>query len=301
MSTTPIDLSQLPAPDVIEPLDYETLLAQRKAQLIALYPLEEQAGIAATLALESEPMVKLLQESAYRELVLRQRVNDAARALLLAYATGATLDHLGALFDVNRLLISAGDPQAGCDPVYEDCDDYRERIQLAPRGFSVAGPLDAYVFHARSADGRVLSADAYSPSPCVIVVTILSREGDGTASDALLVIVRDALENKRPQTDEVIVRSAKVVRYTIRATLKFFSGPDRAVALAEANRRTAQFARDMHRIGREVTKDGLYASMRVAGVQKVLLDTPADGVVVARDEAAYCTGIELIDGGVANE
>lgn len=162
MSTTPIDLSQLPAPDVIEPLDYETLLAQRKARLIALYPLEDQADIAATLALESEPMVKLLQESAYRELVLRQRVNDAARALLLAYATGATLDHLGALFDVKRLLISAGDPQAGRDPVYEDCDDYRERIQLAPRGFSVAGPLDAYVFHARSADGRVLSADAYS-------------------------------------------------------------------------------------------------------------------------------------------
>ncbi|WP_323073201.1 baseplate J/gp47 family protein [Mycetohabitans endofungorum] len=301
MSTTPIDLSQLPAPDVIEPLDYETLLAQRKARLIALYPLEEQADIAATLALESEPMVKLLQESAYRELVLRQRVNDAARALLLAYATGATLDHLGALFDVKRLLISAGDPQAGRDPVYEDCDDYRERIQLAPRGFSVAGPLDAYVFHARSADGRVLSADAYSPSPCVMVVTILSREGDGTASDALLAIVRDALEKKRPQTDEVIVRSAKIVPYTIRATLKFFSGPDRAVALAEANRRTAQFARDMHRIGREVTKDGLYASMRVAGVQKVLLDTPADGVAVARDEAAYCTGIELIDGGVANE
>ncbi|WP_338860950.1 baseplate J/gp47 family protein [Mycetohabitans rhizoxinica] len=301
MSTTPIDLSQLPAPDVIEPLDYETLLAQRKARLIALYPLEEQADIAATLALESEPMVKLLQESAYRELVLRQRVNDAARALLLAYASGATLDHLGALFDVKRLLISAGDPQAGRDPVYEDCDALRERIQLAPRGFSVAGPLDAYVFHARSADGRVLSANAYSPSPCVMVVTILSREGDGTASDELLTVVREALEKKRPQTDKVIVRSAKIVRYTIRATLKFFSGPDRAVALAEANRHTAQFANDMHRIGREVTKDGLYASMRVAGVQKVLLDTPADGVAVARDEAAYCTGIELIDGGVANE
>jgi phage-related baseplate assembly protein len=301
MSTTPIDLSQLPAPDVIEPLDYETLFAQRKARLIALYPLEEQADIAATLALESEPMVKLLQESAYRELVLRQRVNDAARALLLAYASGATLDHLGALFDVKRLLISAGDPQAGRDPVYEDCDALRERIQLAPRGFSVAGPLDAYVYHARSADGRVLSANAYSPSPCVMVVIILSREGDGTASDELLTVVREALEKKRPQTDEVIVRSAKIVRYTIRATLKFFSGPDRAVALAEANRHTAQFANDMHRIGREVTKDGLYASMRVAGVQKVLLDTPADGVAVARDEAAYCTGIELIDGGVANE
>ena len=57
----------------------------------------------------------------------------------------------------------------------------------------------------------------------------------------------------------------------------------------------------MHRPGSEVTLDGLYASMRVAGVQKVLLDTPAEGVPIAIDEAPYCTGIELIDGGVADE
>lgn len=31
-----IDLSQLPAPDVVEPLDYESLLAERKATLISL-------------------------------------------------------------------------------------------------------------------------------------------------------------------------------------------------------------------------------------------------------------------------
>lgn len=30
-----IDLSQLPAPDVVEPLDYETLLTERKATLIS--------------------------------------------------------------------------------------------------------------------------------------------------------------------------------------------------------------------------------------------------------------------------
>ncbi|MBU9176471.1 baseplate J/gp47 family protein [Burkholderia gladioli] len=301
MRTTPIDLSQLPAPDIVDELDYETILAEKKARLVSLYPKEQQDEIAATLELESEPMVKLLQEGAYEKMLLLALMNEKARGILLAYAKRSTLEHIGALFDVDRLLISPGDPDQGIDPVYEDDDSLRERIQLAPRGFSVAGPDDAYVFHARAADGRVKAATAYSPSPCVMIVTVLSREGDGTASQELIDIVKKALEKKRPQADEVIVQSAKIVPYAIRATLRFFNGPDRAVALTEAKKKTLQFAESMHRPGSEVTKDGLYASMRVAGVQKVLLDTPAEGVPIAIDQAPYCTGIELTDGGVADE
>ncbi|AOJ28080.1 baseplate assembly protein [Burkholderia seminalis] len=301
MRTTPIDLSQLPAPDIVDELDYETILAEKKARLVSLYPKEQQDEIAATLELESEPMVKLLQEGAYEKMLLLALMNEKARGILLAYAKRSTLEHIGALFDVDRLLISPGDPDQGIDPVYEDDDSLRERIQLAPRGFSVAGPDDAYVFHARAADGRVKAATAYSPSPCVMIVTVLSREGDGTASQELIDIVKKALEKKRPQADEVIVQSAKIVPYAIRATLRFFNGPDRAVALAEAKKKTLLFAESMHRPGSEVTKDGLYASMRVAGVQKVLLDTPAEGVPIAIDQAPYCTGIELTDGGVADD
>ena len=43
MSVTPIDLSQLPSPDVVETIDYETLLAARKARFVSLYPADEQA------------------------------------------------------------------------------------------------------------------------------------------------------------------------------------------------------------------------------------------------------------------
>lgn len=35
---TIIDLNLLPAPDVVETLDYETILAARKATFISLYP-----------------------------------------------------------------------------------------------------------------------------------------------------------------------------------------------------------------------------------------------------------------------
>ncbi|ARF83495.1 baseplate J/gp47 family protein [Burkholderia cenocepacia] len=300
MSVTPIDLSQLPSPDIVETLDYETLLAARKARLVSLYPAAEQAEIAATLALESEPLVKLLQENAYREIVLRQRVNDAARAVMLAYAVGTDLDHLAALFGIRRLTISPADPPHDLAAVMESDADLRARTQLAPQSFSVAGPEGAYVSHARNADGRVLDASAVSPAPCEVLVTVLARDGDGTAAPALIDAVAAALQadDVRPLTDKVTVRGAEILRYQVRARLVFFAGPDRAVALAQANRAMKQYTDSMHRLGMEVTLDGIYAAARAAGVQKVILESPLAGLPATKQQAPYCTGIELIDGGV---
>ncbi|VWC37651.1 baseplate J/gp47 family protein [Burkholderia lata] len=300
MSVTPIDLSQLPSPDVVETIDYETLLAARKARFVSLYPADERAEITATLALESEPIVKLLQENTYREIVLRQRVNDAARAVMLAYAVGTNLDHLAALFGIRRLTITPADPEHNLAAVMESDTDLRARTQLAPQSLSVAGPEGAYVSHARNADGRVLDASAVSPAPCEVLVSVLARDGDGTADPALIAAVAAALQadDVRPLTDKVTVRGAEILRYQVRARLVFFAGPDRAVALAEANRAMKKYTESMHRLGMEVTLDGIYAAARAAGVQKVVLESPLAGLPATKQQAPYCTGIELIDGGV---
>jgi phage-related baseplate assembly protein len=117
-----ITLSQLPQPDVVELLDFETILAERKAYFVRLYPADQQASITATLALESEPITKLLQENAYRELILRQRINDTAVANMLAWAKGSDLDNLVANWNVQRLTIQQGDPTA-TPPVPEIKED----------------------------------------------------------------------------------------------------------------------------------------------------------------------------------
>lgn len=59
-----VDLNQLAAPDVVEELDYETILRERKATLVSLYPKDQQDAIVRTLTLKSELLVKLLQEKA---------------------------------------------------------------------------------------------------------------------------------------------------------------------------------------------------------------------------------------------
>lgn len=296
-----IDLSQLPAPDVVEVLDYETLLAERKATLISLYPAEQQDAVARTLALESDPVVKLLQENAYREVILRQRVNEAASAVMVAYALADDLDQLGANNGVTRLTLTAADettipPTAA---VMESDDDFRVRVAAAFEGLSVAGPSGAYEYHAKSADGRVADASAISPSPACVTITVLSREGNGIAAADLLAVVDKALndEDVRPVADRVTVQSAEIVNYAVDAVLYLYPGPEAEPIRAAAEAKLAAFVSAQARLGRDIRKSALYAALHVEGVQRVELARPAADVVLDKTQAAYCTGYAITVGG----
>ena len=294
-----IDLSQLPPPDVVEELDYETLLGERKAALIARYPAEEQADIAAVLALESEPLTKFLEESAFRELLLRQRINEAARAVMLAYAKGKDLEHIAALFGIQRLVIKPADPVVGTPAEMEEDADLRLRVQLAPQSFSTAGPEGAYRSLGRNADGLVLDVSATSPTEGEVRITVLSREGDGTAAPDLLEKVKAALraEDKRPLTDYVTVQSATILHYEVSATLHLFPGPDATVVVTEARKRLATYVEACHRLGSVVVRSGLDAALHVAGVKEVELHQPADHIRPDMTQAPYCTGMTVTPGG----
>ena len=92
-----IDLSKLPAPQLIEELDYEAILNEMRKKLRELLP--EWTGY----ELESDPANKVLEVAAYREMLLRQRVNEAARGVLIAFAQGSDLDQLAAFYPEKRL------------------------------------------------------------------------------------------------------------------------------------------------------------------------------------------------------
>jgi len=185
-SFTSVNLSQLPAPAVIEVLDFEAMFDESLTALPALAPTFDAL-------LPSDPAFKILEVCTYLRLLDRQRVNDAARGVMLAYAVGSDLDQLAAIFGIARLVLDPGKPQEGILPRYENDEDFRRRIQLGPEGFSVAGPEGAYVFHALSADPRVLDASATSSTPGEGVVSVLSREADGTATQGLLDVVEAKL------------------------------------------------------------------------------------------------------------
>ncbi|WP_192980909.1 baseplate J/gp47 family protein [Pseudomonas sp. EggHat1] len=294
---TPIDLSQLPAPNVVEPIDFEAILAERKAYAISLWPADKQAEVAATLALESEPLTKLLQENAYRETLLRQRVNEAALAVLLPFAKGADLEQIGARFNVERLVIVPADPSAvpPVPAVLEDYESMRERIQMAMEGLSTAGPRNAYIFHARSADGHVADATAISPAPAEVLVTVQSNLGNGTTSAEVLAIVDAYLsdEDRRPVADRLTVQSAEVLAYQVNAVLHLTSaGPEAEPIRAAALARGLALVNRRRRLGMEVNRSALDAALHIEGVKRVDLLDWVD-VVATLTQAPYCTAFNV--------
>lgn len=306
-STTAIDLSQLPAPTVVEQLSYEDIRAQAVAKMV-----EDLPTFDATVT--SDPAVKVLEVYAYRELLLRQQFNERAKQVMLAYATGSNLDQLGALLNVKRL-------------TGEEDDAYKARIQLAPEAFSVAGPASAYRYYALSAASTVADASVTSPRPDdiralvlgvlaehgadaglvaamgaaldgvtwpgTVIVALLSAQGDGSASDDEIEAVELAIaddEDVRPVTDLPQVRSAEIIEYEIDIDLTLFSGPDETVVLSAAQAGVEAYKATSRKLGRSITRAGLYAAAVVSGVQNAVVNQPPTDVAVGKQQCANCVG-----------
>ncbi|WDE04674.1 baseplate J/gp47 family protein [Thalassomonas viridans] len=303
-----LDLSKVPVPDIIQSPDFETTYRQLKDILVGLEP-----AYAEVLALESEPLAKALQVFAYREILLEAKINDATRANMLASATGKDLDAIGARYNVERLELQAEDLLASPPviQVLEEDTGYRRRIQMAFDGLNTAGSEDAYVFHALSASGEVLDADASSPSPCNMVVTILGREGNGIPNENLLSSVRrhfglsddgstvlDKASKVRPLGDKVSVVAAEVHEYEVEAVLTILPGPSGDVITQAAEVAVQAYVADRHKLGYDVTLSGLYAALHQAGVHSVELISPVADLKMNAVQAAYCRGIKISVGGV---
>lgn len=291
-----VDLSRLPSPDVVETLSFEEIYADIQADLAALDPELDDLP-------DSDPAAKLLQVAAYRELILRQRINESARAVMLAHAKGPDLDNIVVRepYNIERLTIDPGDPTAipPIAPTMESDDALRRRAQLAPARYSTAGPVDAYVFYALGAHADVLDASGTSPSPGVVQVTVLSRVGDGTPSAEVIAAVEAALseEETRPLTDNVVVQGPELLEYEISATLHLYPGPDETVVLNSAMERIQAYIDKVHRLGLDVSLSGIYRALHTEGVQRVDLLAPAADMVVARHQVSLLTNLTVEIGG----
>lgn len=278
-----IDLSKLPPPAVVQPLDYENELSRLKSMVLVTLPELEEV-----LALESEPITKVLELIAYEHVSMQSRINDAARACMLAYAVKEDLEHLAALLSVQRL--------------NDETDErLRRRAQMALEGETVAGSIASYVFHALSASAQVKDASVDSPTPGTVRITVLSTEGDGAPSVDLLGHVHTALsaEDVRPLSDTVEIVAATIVPFAVRATLNVYPGPAASPLLLAAQQALEAYVTEHKRLGHDITLSGLYACLHQPGVQRVVLESPVTDIVIAPNEAAHCTGASITLGAIS--
>lgn len=290
-----VDLAQMPIPDAVEVLDYETILGEMVAEFLERYP-------AFTALVESDPVMKILQVAAYRELIRRQSINEDIKAVMIAHARGPDLEDMAARYELERLLLASGDPDAvpPVAPTYEDDTSLRRRLQLSFDGYRTAGPESAYVEFALGADADVLDAAAMTPARSEVMVAILSRVGSGVASAQLVANVDAVLSDNqiRPLADFVTVASAVVKPYAVVAVLSLLGGPDSSVVLNSAIEAVQEYADKAQRLGRAITISGINAALHQEGVQRVKLVSPTADILTAWNEAPYCTSINVTMGDI---
>ncbi|RCK36141.1 hypothetical protein TH9_05715 [Thalassospira xiamenensis] len=300
-----IDLGALAAPDIIETINYETLLNERKQRAITLFA---DANILPDWdpSLESDPIVKLLEEAAYRETILRQRINDACRANMIATAEKKDLDNIAARYHVVRKVIEEGDDTAipPVEPVMEGDVSLRGRVLLAFEALSVAGPVGAYRYHALSADPLVLDVDVDSPEPGEVVVTVMTRDATGIPTDTVLENVTATLshEDVRPLTDMVTVQPASSIGYSFVAALTVYGGPDAEIVRAASQISLDAFTTQQKRLGEPITLDGLHKAARVDGVRKAVIylqdgTTPFAEITPTKKQFPICNGFSVVIAG----
>lgn len=291
-TSTTVDLSRLDRPTIVAPVDYDATLTRMIARVQEIMP-----SFDATV--DSDPAVKVLRVAAYIQMLDQQDFNERLVARLVAYATGSTLDHIGANIGVARLVLTPANVTTGVPAVMEDDDALRARIVLAPEKFAAAGPELAYVAHAKDASASVLDASATSPARGEVLISVLSRDGDGTASASLIDAVRAILTDPaiRPLGALVTVASATLIPFAVSARIWTFAGPDPTLVVANARGSLDAYLALSRKLGRNITLSGLVAALTVEGVQRVVLDAPLAEIVCDPAQAASCTAIAVIHAG----
>lgn len=274
-----INLAELPPPEVIETPEFEALLVETLTQFQNILPQYQ-------LLLESDPVVKVLEAFVYREMVMRNRINDVAKRNLLAFAEGGDLDHLAAFYQIARLVVT---PATGKDPAVMETDTaFRYRIQQRILGWSNAGGKAHYAYFAMSADPRVREVSVYSPDYSGVIklggkveIAVLSSIGNLVPTPDIIQAVKNMVgrNDVRMLTDLVEVVPATPVTFNVEANVMLLpnTSPSRMTDV-EANFR-AEFAK-IQSLGRDITKSWIASVLQIDGVHSVEVVQPVASLTI---------------------
>ncbi|WP_341816887.1 baseplate J/gp47 family protein [Wolbachia endosymbiont (group A) of Agelastica alni] len=260
-------------PNIIEPLNFEEIFSRMKEELVS-------RDESFTALVESDPAIKVLEVAAWRELLLRERINEAARGNLLKFSRGEELDNLAEFYGVER-------------EKEEDDERFRKRIKAKIVGWSTGGSKEHYRFQALSADSRVKDALVESKVPGSVEISILSTElsTNGIASEELLDIVRKRVtrDDIRVLTDTITVVGCNIIEIDIHSKISI-KRPD---IIETVKKRFIEKFETTKRLGWKVTRSWIIANLFMEGVENVELIEPKEDVVVLGNECAILQSLNI--------
>lgn len=319
-------LNQLAEPEIVKVEQYEPLLAEFKADLIAYVQARDPvkaARLAETLENESELMTMMMEAMTTRLQTHERKFNARIKQMLAWWSEGSNLDARAADMGLERRVITEGDAAAfpPVPAVKESDADLRLRYYLAPHApaagsrlhyrreamtlgeratVSVESPkagqvVVTYTFGSDAFAAQVKDANGRFTEPGKVDVTILAREGDGTPSAELLDVARShfARDDVAPETDMITVKAAEILRYKVRATVFINPGPDSGLTEEAAADAVATYAEERHRLEGYVDPSMITYELHSAGAVRLKLLEPIVPIECLASQAPYCEGIEI--------
>lgn len=288
--STQLDLSRLPPPEAIVGLDLEGIIAARKTALVAHGP---EYGIDFSVpSAEGDAANWHQRVDAFRELLAVAAVNDVYKATLVAFASGAALDHIAATLHFMARIEGESD------------DRFRRRVQYEAEN-KAGGRLTGYVAEALKASLDVYDVGAwvdrsvrYEPVVRLAVMVALDPdddESDGTPPGALVQAVQAHMhrEDVRQATDIIAVQPVTVTDVAVSVTIHHRPGPDPVVLRANALAALQAMAADRFHPHRDIPLSAIHAAASVAGVERVTINSPASDVVIDNGGLAHVSSIDV--------
>ncbi|WP_315786914.1 MULTISPECIES: baseplate J/gp47 family protein [unclassified Bradyrhizobium] len=275
-------LPNIPLPVIEREPEFETLFNSRLAQLRGL--LADVGFDWDTYMLRSDPLNRFCRHAAYGDLLMVSAMNDTFRATLTDFAQGADLIALASDWNLTR-----ADGEA--------LEDLRRRLRETKKG--QGGFTDNwYKRYAFASDPlRVDDVGVAGDAKGGVVVSILSKDNGGVASDDLLATVSAALNQPGVRGDNDHITVGRAVIRTVNVEADIWLLPeatmDTTMAASQAAL-VAEFAAE-RRLGWDFTSDFAIAALRTIGVKRVSLVSPAPNsvVVTASNEAVALGTIKL--------
>ncbi|WP_265022509.1 baseplate assembly protein [Wolbachia endosymbiont (group B) of Ischnura elegans] len=259
--------------NIIEKLRYEEIFSRMKEELV-------KRDASFTGLVESDPAMKVLEVAAWRELLLRERINEAVKSNLLKFATGEDLGNLAEFYGVER-------------EKEEEDERFRKRIKAKIKGWSTGGSKEYYRYQALSADSRVKDALVESPIPGKVQISILSTQlsTTGIVSEELLEIVKKQVtrDDIRVLTDTITVIGCNITEIDIHSRMSMSP----VISEEEIKKQFIKKFELVKRLGWSVTRSWIIANLFVDGVENVELIEPREDVVVLGNESANLKNLKI--------
>jgi phage-related baseplate assembly protein len=304
----------LPPMAVLQSIDTEQILSNRMQQLVSFWQQNDPPNAAQydVGGLEFDP-IRINQElNTFFELMLRDRVNQACRAVTLAFSVGSDLDAIGSRYPygVPRITVANGG-------TFDETDDqYRSRLWLSPSIFSLNGPgqgtFESYVFWAMSApmfpgEWAIKHASAMTkPGTGNVYIPIISSQIDNpklawtvspdgnvwkmvpganptpTAKqiEAVYEYITQPGTARKGLTDVINIVSPKPIFTSINIDIWLFPGVDKTTLMQDAANAMNDLVTSMRWLGADLTLLSIDSALTQAGIYNRTIISPTTDLIV---------------------